>query len=1016
MYIGLVFSQAGLPVKTIAEATSTLTKRLQDVMAFESLNSPSDAQLLNYIRSLELPQGYDEEIVSQSLLRGSRCFTKIIALFRKEGAASIQNLHEKFCSEFPTGRVSLTEFTNLLTAYEKAVETKRQLIPTLQSDVFRINRYLFVGETGISLRTTVTLDSVRDPERIAKFFDFSSPLGSTRLGTVSAGGQPLLIATIGNGTFRIAKFKKLRFDGALALKTVDFALNYNKQQFNAAHPIRNAGQLQSNEVHYFSQLPDADNHKWFYLGSGDLSTQVRHVLALVPKRWTISSDLSDEAFRGECQGFSIWHIEKDTTFTDSEDGSQFSLALGQEARASLQYMLNGAIFGYAVDGTPIYRGIPAVYRYSDGCAVRENNIVWSDIGHSRWTPNDYSERLRGCLRNNGRIVKRFNIITIPDDADVKTLPITHHDTGEIRLCGWALSGTSLDEDDRPSGYTYLDGRDSVVDLPPDATQKSDYVVLDCQTHSGQHFKIQQPLPRQRSEFLLDDHPINNGENLSLTAAESLCARVVDMNPYSTNYCLEIRPNGKQSQQEYCTCIPFVFVGNNKESSLSFADDMSQAVQRTLRLAGTAGIRLSIPPKRHLQIHRHRNRLRLTESNGCLSVVTSESIFENFCPDIIAEPLFNPNKTEPILLPKSDDFNGSVIPLDMKLDQTTVWMLHLKDDTSFGTQPTFFAGPRDPRSLIKLSTLMELWVNEDPLRRDSHLRSRVKEIVAELIRHPEDSDWTALESTRQRTGVKGLARLPLWQALSDSVDTAFTLAILLDLRSGDQNHFLFNEVSKVQNWRWELNHLASLDESIQQALKHMQSLIPISGLDFFERYFSRLLESRYFQHHPSFEPKLKLAFLKNGLLDPSRCQELLQLAKLFNDAASLDAAGQLRSLWQEETRNNSGFVIRDDTLSNKARLAQSFYLPIVKEHFPELNHLIYSSAILTTADPTLTALFVGLAAWETAGFSKSLNGKKQLAAAEPYFLLETLMSVSPQWTIACERLAMAAAILLRKHCY
>ena len=40
MNIGLVFSQAGLPIETIAEASSTLAKRLQDVMAFESLNSP----------------------------------------------------------------------------------------------------------------------------------------------------------------------------------------------------------------------------------------------------------------------------------------------------------------------------------------------------------------------------------------------------------------------------------------------------------------------------------------------------------------------------------------------------------------------------------------------------------------------------------------------------------------------------------------------------------------------------------------------------------------------------------------------------------------------------------------------------------------------------------------------------------------------------------------------------------------------------------------------------------------
>ena len=241
-----------------------------------------------------------------------------------------------------------------------------------------------------------------------------------------------------------------------------------------------------------------------------------------------------------------------------------------------------------------------------------------------------------------------------------------------------------------------------------------------------------------------------------------------------------------------------------------------------------------------------------------------------------------------------------------------------------------------------------------------------------------------------------------------------MAILLDLRSGDQNHFLFNEVSKVQNWRWELNHLASLDESIRQALKHMQSLIPISDLAFFERCFSRLLESRYFLLHPSFEPKLKLAFLKNGLLDPSHCQELLQLARLFNQAKGIDAAGQLRSLWQDETRSNSGFVMRDDTLINKARLAQSFYLSVVKEHFSELDNLFRSSGILTISDPTLTALFVGLAAWETAGALKVLNAKKQLAAAEPYFLLETLMSLSPLWTLSCEKLAIAAAILLPKN--
>ena len=983
------------------------------VMAFESLNSPSDDQLLHYINSLVLPQGYDEETVAQILLSASRCFTKIIAIFRKEGAASIQKLHDKFCSEFPAGLVSLTEFTNLLTAYEKAVTTKRRLVPTLQNDVFRINRYLFVEGIDITLRTTVTLNSLRDPDRIAKFFDFSVPLGSTQLGTVSAGGKTLLIAVIGDNAFRIAKSGKLHFEGESALKAVVFSLTYNRQQFSATHPLRNAGQLQSNEVHYFSQFPDEDPHKWFYLGSGNLCTKAQQVLALVPKGWEIS-DLADEAFRGECLGFSVWHLEQDTTFTDAEDGSQFALTLGQEPRASLQYMLNGEIFGYAVDGTPIYRGIPAVYRYSEGCTIHENDIVWSDVGNSRWLHNDYAERLRGRLRENGRIVKRFNIITIPDDADVKTLPITHHDTGEIRLCGWHLSNISLDEADRTSGYTHQDGRDSVVDLPPDTTQTNDYVVLDCQTLSGQHFKIKQLLPIQRSEFLLNDHPIRNGDSLSLTAAETLCARVVDMSPFSTNYCLEIRPIDKHSQQEYCTSIPFTFVGNNKESALSFTDDMAQAIQRTLRLAGDAGIRLSIPPRRHLQIQCHRNQLKLKESDGLLSVVTSEDPSADFCPDIIAEPLFNPDKTKPVPLPKSDDFSSSIIPFDMRLDQTTVWMLRLKDDASFSTQPTFFAGPRDPRSLIKLSTLIELWVNDDPLRKDSRLRSRVKEIVEELIRHPEDSDWSALESIRQRIGVKGLARLPLWQALSDSVDTAFTMAILLDLRSGDQNHFLFNEVSKVQNWRWELNHLASLDESIRQALKHMQSLIPISDLAFFERCFSRLLESRYFLLHPSFEPKLKLAFLKNGLLDPSHCQELLQLARLFNQAKGIDAAGQLRSLWQDETRSNSGFVMRDDTLINKARLAQSFYLSVVKEHFSELDNLFRSSGILTISDPTLTALFVGLAAWETAGALKVLNAKKQLAAAEPYFLLETLMSLSPLWTLSCEKLAIATAILLPKN--
>ena len=1010
MNTGLVISQAGFPIAALVDASTRLTRLLQDVMAFDSLNAPTNAQLLYFIHGLELPLGYDEDTVAHNLLTGSRCFNEVIAKYRKGGVTEIQALHAKFRNEFPAGCISLEEFTKLLSDYQKAVEEKRRMAPALHNEAFRITRYLFVEKDSFNLRTTVSLNSNTTPDRIASFFNFSAPENRTAFGVVAAAGKPMLFVTISNGALRIAQYKKLRFDGEAALQNIDLSLSSNGRQYSASVPLNNTAQLQTSEVHYFAQLPDEDSRKWFYLGSGNLCTKALHVLALIPKHWDHSM-LPDDTHEGDCLGFSVCRIDKDLTFVDPSDGCQFSLELGQEPKSTPQYMLIGTTLGYACDGTPIYRDIPIAYRYSAGLAVRADDIVWLDAGNHVWDENGYTERLRGRLHDNGRVVKRFNIITVPDNADLKSCRVRNHQNGEVRLVNWDLCSASLKGEDVALGCSHQEGADSVIEIFPTTDHRQDCIVLNCQTQSGANFDIKQPFPIQRSDFLLDGIPTSSMDSLSLTDAETLSARVIDMNPHSANYSLEIRPNNKYQEQEFQTFIPFTFVGNSKEATLSFADDMAQAVQRTLRLAGSDGISLSIPPGQHLQIQRHRTRLQLAETDGLLTVITTSNNADCTDADVIAIPLFNPEKAEPRILSREVEANIITIPLDMKLDQTTVWMLCRQNDEAFSTQPTFFAGPRDPRAMIKLATLLDLWVNDDPLRRDSRLREQVRDVVQNLIKHPDDPDWEALENIRQRTGVKGLARLPLWQALSDSVDSAFTLAILLDLRSGDRNHFLFNEVSKVQNWRWELNHLGSLQKSILLALKHMKGVIPISDPALFKQLFAHLLESRYFQYHASFEPKLKLAFWMNGLLDHSDCLELLPLAKLFNQAKTVDAASKLRGLWQQEAQSSSSFVIRDNAFDNKAKLALAIYLPLVERHFPRLHKLILASGILKLSAPSLTALFIGLTAWEAAGCGKNLDAKKQLAAAEPYFLLETLMSLTPPWTLACEKLAIAATTLI-----
>lgn len=1059
-YIGYVFSQAGVPVKSIQNQAGWLYNCIDHAFRWQLRNGqPHETYIQQYLEQLFgdesssmhwIPSGVD---TNEAL----KLITKAVTVLR-QGCRTLSKATPTLPGNtdtlsplqkaFPSCQYDREIFGSFLRHFRDSLFLNGDA-PTERTGI-KVERTLIPIDGGFDFVSTVTLLTLQlSPSAFCQTFGLPSSLSIATQGLLLINQRKIATVFSNGETVTLHPFgrKEFKFHGseALAALRVTYVAGPLRQTFEAERLLTHGQTLDLNEPLIFLPSPQVPSY-WLYKASGSCHIAGTEALVLVNKaahvRGTVEHSTSYTEL-GELFNARILKLQDAIEIELHDD--HFHIGLREVTTTEVIYELEGNLWKNSVDGLPIYRGLPLLRARhpATGAIEQVKHVTWQNdlrqpITEPPSTLQIVTARVYG---EHGELLRRFRFAVLPPNA-THSFSLAHH---SWTFTDWGLNRIEVADSDvhcvqsAPQTFTLT------CEARHDINAPMEFTAAFFGQGELNPILLTLDYPEAFSGFLSRSTHRRYAHESTVTPDQLRDLQVVVRLPpnLSSRSCFlrlypsdQVGSNVRRATKAFTSNIPIPIDPKTNSGFLNF-DDFAATFYRTLRLSTSEKAQRYVAMEIDGFAH---CRLIATQCSGAIYLLHSPDRLDfqanpRRLAFIKARPLWH--KDPGLFLGQVDRQTELPIPETIRHSDEP-WWLYEADDKKYRTLPVIFcpphltSQPNDPM----VQQLPALW--KGPFSGSGAIYRQMSGVVKDMLKQPRRyiRDWGFFIEQIQTLGARGFALLPYWEALRQDIPLAFALATVLTALTPCQpnERSVLYSVSRLQGWRWDLISPVNL----QTALNRLSVFSRTMGFEMTNNpIFQALLHDETLNLSPMLRHHIQLELLK--LKDyPVEASVLMELSQAIDGSLLRNAPvtpSLLKQGWQSLLdRYQNGLVLAADSsycsntslmLESEAQLLQYIdELPegesTEKKAWQWLNtqclrHNMYGSdleRIRSERLPLRLTIMLTLCWKNTDQTENGLLRQHLLSQKAFFFLTESILSESPAMTADCDRFANLLMIYLQ----
>ncbi len=455
-FLGSIAFQGGLPMQLLASARGNIGRLLNRVLRLAANGNAERGDIHDWISSLaeDLPRAYRQQEIYALL---SEVIVTVLELRRKANLTSSAGALEVLNRTNPTWRSEFpipVEDSHAQALIEQLVRDAADSRITHRVRKISVERRLEQAGEIWQLRSDVELPEYMEGTELASAFN-ADPASLSRSLTlkVARGGKIADVALrklAGKDQYRLERRPLDCLNGPALAEHTMCLIDAEGHVWHSG--IARGGSLNGNLPWLFEVQEDCTRPSRFVRqGGGGIGAL--EALVCVPGEWVVEPEDTGIAkcvgsFAGDER--TVWRFRGTIRIKDGF-GAEFRARSANAAVLEEELELRGArAWDLPTESRIAFRGLPRLYRVSDGGAARPaaGSLSWHIAGSSTTkTPVGLYGPVDAYYPSEGPTEFKSRLVLLPEEAKVVMEPGASPASGAIHLLNWRLLTCAVDTDD-----------------------------------------------------------------------------------------------------------------------------------------------------------------------------------------------------------------------------------------------------------------------------------------------------------------------------------------------------------------------------------------------------------------------------------------------------------------------------------------------------------------------------------------------------------------------------------------